>query len=179
MVRYVYSMNFLARFWSRVYVAGATDCWSWIGATTSRGYGAIVTRGPRTMDAAHRVSWSLANASPIPAGSFVCHACDNPLCVNPAHLFLGSPADNMRDKVAKGRASRIGPKGEAHADAKLTEADVLEIRRRYREGRAGRPPATGKFQKTGAVTLRSLAADYGVDHTQILRAVRGDQWGHV
>jgi hypothetical protein len=108
---------------------------------------------------AHRVSYELAYG-PIPEGLLVCHRCDNPPCVRPDHLFLGTNLDNMRDARAKGRNVH----GETHPTAKLTLADVLEIRRAY----AAREMDTYE-----------LAEKYGVRNPAISRIVRGDRWGHA
>lgn len=170
--------HFLDRFWCKVDVRGPDECWPWTAARTLAGYGGFQV-GVRVRDGAHRLAWKLTHAEDIPAGLEVCHSCDNPPCCNPAHLRLGTAKDNAADRVARGRQSHVGPKGTAHADAKLTEADVVEIRRRYREGGGRRPSGGGRFQPTGRLTMRTLAVEYGVDHTQILRAIRGDQWGHV
>lgn len=97
-VKGVSQAAFEARFWRNV---KKTDtCWLWTGTFAAHGYGQV-RRGPaRYM--AHRASWEL-NVGPIPAGLHVLHHCDNPPCVNPAHLFLGTHSDNMRDAVKKGR----------------------------------------------------------------------------
>lgn len=89
------------RFWAKVQKAGPDDCWPWLASRMPKGYGklGIASTTPKL---AHRVSWEL-HYGPIPEGLFVCHRCDNPPCVNPAHLFLGTCTDNLRDMVAKGR----------------------------------------------------------------------------
>lgn len=97
--------DWLARFCSRVDVKGRAECWTWTGATKRSGYGQF-SAGHRTMNAS-RWSWVFANGE-VPDGMHVLHRCDEPACVNPNHLFLGTHLDNMRDKVAKGRQARTG-----------------------------------------------------------------------
>lgn len=84
-----------------------TGCWEWLGARANGGYGLFAVQNPRRITA-HRYSWELHNG-PIPAGMHVLHHCDNPPCVNPAHLFLGTASDNMRDMLAKGRGRNQSP----------------------------------------------------------------------
>lgn len=110
------------RFWANVDKRGPDECWDWKGGRAKRGGYGKLGIGNKTI-VASRFSYELHHG---PAGELhVCHRCDNPPCCNPAHLFLGTIADNMRDKAAKGRC-RV-PAGEAHYAAKITAADVLTI----------------------------------------------------
>lgn len=124
------------RFWKKVDRRGDGDCWNWRAATSS-GYGRLALISPDSKYVyAHRFSWELHNGS-IPIGMFACHRCDNPSCVNPSHLFLGTAAQNMADMIKKGRAvheSTSVPKGEANPRSKLKERDVLLIRRLLKSG---------------------------------------------
>lgn len=110
-----------ARFWAKVDKSG--DCWEWTGARHPQGYGLIKTM--TGMSRAHRVSVEL-NAGPIPDGLMVRHKCDNPGCVNPDHLVVGTALDNVQDRVARGRSA--DRRGERHPLAKLSSKLVEFIR---------------------------------------------------
>lgn len=151
------------RFWAKVDRRGPDECWPWTGST-SRGYGYISPGGPRHMIVpAHRVAWELANDASIPDGLWVLHRCDNPVCVNPAHLWLGTVADNNRDMFAKGRGwQQVHPermvRGERHHNSVLTDIEVREIRDRY---------------ESGETNQSALGREFGVSHSTIQRIVRG------
>lgn len=115
------------RFWKYVTPGDPNECWPWQGTARDDGYGQLTVDGRigKTVRA-HRFSWEL-HFGPIPQGMDVCHKCDNPPCCNPYHFFLGTDADNMADKVAKGRA-RGGAPGETNPNHKLTRQDILKIR---------------------------------------------------
>lgn len=100
------------RMWARIDRSDSNACWEWPGARHGKGYGLLFDRLTGTHWRTHRLAWTAANG-PIPAGLMVLHRCDNPPCVNPAHLWLGTNAENARDMVAKGRhwRSRIHSAG--------------------------------------------------------------------
>lgn len=133
-------------------------CWNWEGAINSRGYGSLSIDGE--FEQAHRASYRLFVGA-IPSGMCVLHACDNPKCVNPRHLFLGTNQDNVNDKIAKGRL-RVAL-GERQWKAKLTEENVLEIRERTKIGEKA----------------SYLAKVFGVHHSTINAIVAGVTWKHV
>jgi hypothetical protein len=114
------------RFWEKVNLSNKTssDCWEWIGLKSSKGYGVFKVDNENV--STHRYSWILHFGN-IPNKLYVCHKCDNPSCVNPNHLFLGTQKDNMQDMSKKGRASNSV--GTNNPRAKLSDKDVYEIRR--------------------------------------------------
>ncbi len=154
------------RFWPKV--RKTESCWEWIGARVPFGYGLVGRGGRRGNRLAHRVSWELTNGT-IPEGLCVLHHCDNPGCVRPSHLWLGTRTDNNRDMYQKGRDVNtqhpgMCPLGEAHGNAKLTLMQVLEIRSRYEAGEHG---------------LSALAAEFGVHKVTIWRIANRREWKHA
>jgi len=143
----------LAAFWQKVDKSPHPQgCWLWTAAVDKDGYGFVKRRGRQ--DKAHRVSYELANGV-HPREMFVLHSCDNPACVNPSHLRLGTPLDNMQDKHRKGRG-RYGS-GEAHSQCKFSDIQIAEIRRRY---------------AAGGVYYWQLAEEYGTTKAYIGEIVR-------
>lgn len=144
-----YTPKFLNRFWSKVDVAANTDeCWPWNASVDKFGYGQVWH--DRRLLRSHRVAYEIVNGDPGPL--YVLHSCDNPLCCNPTHLFLGTQADNMRDKQRKNRA----PKGEAHATSKYSDAVIDELKRRFSSGEA---------------TIRELADEYHMSRVHVWEIV--------
>ena len=148
------------RFWRKVDKRGPDECWPWTASTVGGGYGQI-GRGGRGggNEIAHRLSWMIANG-PIPEGLYILHSCDNPICVNPAHLSPGTQKRNLDDMAAKGRANRIGARGERGGLAKLTWPKVEKIRSKYKEG----------------ARQVDLAKEFGVSQATISEIVRRKTW---
>lgn len=148
-------------FWSKV--VKTEECWVWNGSKT-RKYGqlALVIKGERRSVRAHRLSWFL-HFGEIPDGMVVCHRCDNPECVNPSHLFIGTQLENINDRHNKGRT--VGPKrGELNHSSKLTQKDVNEIR---------------AHKKAGKYTYQQLADIYGISRRLAIKIVKNQAWKEV
>ncbi len=123
--------NILDRFWKLVDVKGEDECWEWLGHLSP--YGSFFIRNTNHVPA-HKFSWELYNEKEVPNGLQVLHKCDNPPCVNPKHLFIGTPLDNMQDKIQKGRDRYKPCIGERNGKHKLYDQDVLDIREKYKNG---------------------------------------------
>jgi hypothetical protein len=140
------------RFWSFVR-KGKVGCWNWIGSLDKLGYGKFGQVG-----LAHRASWML-NRGKIPNGLLVCHKCDNPSCVRPSHLFLGTDADNVKDRDKKGRQA----KGRRLPNAKLSKRLVRYVRSESERG----------------VSRKSLSLELGISPSVISNIVHRKAWCHV
>ncbi len=134
-------------------IIDARGCWLWQGATSDNGYGTIIK--DRKYERAHRLSYEIF-VGPVPAGQVVRHKCDVTNCINPAHLAVGTQADNIRDAVSRGRHAHR----ESHPAAKLTEMKVAEIRRLA---------ATGMSQG-------KIGAAFGIRQQQVSKIVTGQHW---
>lgn len=113
-------------FWKRVDIKTESECWPWLKYVNDSGYGVTRTSKNKAVRASH-IAYELTYG-PIPEGLFVCHHCDNPICCNPAHLFLGTHSDNMHDMDNKGHRVNSPQYGEKHGMSKLTADAVREIR---------------------------------------------------
>jgi hypothetical protein len=151
--------RFVERFWAKVDRTG-DGCWPWLGLRTLHGYGQLgigsATDGTRTTGHAHRVAYELA-VGPIPPGMAILHRCDNPPCVRPDHLLVGSQRANIDDMVSKNRSTH----GEHHPQVKLTAGQVVEIRNRY---------------ALGGILQRELAAEFRTTQGNISAIIRGALW---
>lgn len=154
-----------ARFWSKVdKSAGPDGCWLWTACKFHDGYGCFIIR--KKLHRAHRLSFIIENGA-IPQGdghhgTCVCHRCDVRECVNPSHLFLGSHQENVTDKMNKGRGGQ--KRGEGNGRAKLTEVEVLQMRKDF---------------QNGVFTYSDLAAKFKMDASSIKDAVTGKTWRHL
>lgn len=153
------------RLWSRVdRSAGPDGCWPWTGARLPHGYGrmGVGSRREQTRrtELTHRIAYAVHTGEDV-SGLVVRHRCDNPPCCNPAHLQLGTMADNTQDMISRGRA-RGGVTGPANGASKLTEADVRTIRLR-----------------SAAENHEAISRDYGVSRTAIRHVVERKTWRHV
>jgi hypothetical protein len=140
-----------------VWNGGEDECWTWEGLKDRKGYGRFVNTDTSQISA-HRFSWEYFRGL-IPGGLCVLHRCDNPPCVNPDHLFLGTRADNMADALKKRRI----PLGEERPNSKLTLADAATIR---------------EWAPAGW-TQRDLAAAFGVSQSLVSAILSGKAWADV
>lgn len=155
--RFIYNHHLKNRdktsdFWSKVDKRSPEECWNWIAARQPNGYGVFGKKR------AHRVCYEM-HYGPIPNGYYVCHKCDNPTCVNPNHLFLGTPTDNVKDMMSKNRHAH----GENKKHSKLTEKQVVLMRQEYAQG----------------LTQAKLSRKYGLRTSHIQSIVTRKIWKHI
>lgn len=146
----------------KITFAGTTECWLWAAGKNGGSYGWVRARGKARR--AHREAYEAENGQGSADGLVVRHRCDTPACVNPAHLEIGTRADNNRDMMERG--GHVACKGEANGRSKLTEADVQTILAIY-------------DLRSPTHSLRALARRFGVNHTLISKIVRRERWRHV
>ena len=162
-----------AYIWDRVMPEPNSGCWLWIGPMGPV-YGRV--RYGSISEQVHRVSWRLHNKRTIPDGLFACHRCDNPICANPEHIFVGSQFDNMSDCSSKGRNGMqrhpeksafngpiVRPFGEMHGMAKLTEDDVFFVHQRNAQG----------------ASSSEIAREVGISPAHVRKLVAGRAWRRV
>ena len=147
------------RLWSQTKVMGEDECWEWFGNRNSDGYGRIWVY--ERLESAHRMSWRFLKGN-IPANACVLHSCDNPPCVNPAHLFLGTQQDNANDRETKGRGNQSI--GEKNGNSKLISKDVLKIRAIYSDG---------------LTSQRKLAKMFKISKSTVGYMLSRSNWKHI
>jgi len=142
------------RFWSKVDRRNKDECWNWLAGVGAKGYGVFFLNQKSL--SAHRFSYKLKTGVE-PEGLLVCHTCDNPVCVNPNHLFAGTNTDNMRDKVKKNRCN--APRGERHGNHKLTADKVVQIRK-----------------LAGLNTLENIAKQFNISFQHVSDIINKRKW---
>ncbi len=150
--------KYIAEFFTKCTQPSPDSCWEWKQSISELGYGKAKFQTKSI--GAHRLAYKFAKGE-IPKGLYVCHACDNRKCINPAHLFLGTQRDNVQDSVRKGR--RRYAFGDTAGGRKITSAVVIRIKERAKTER----------------TYAKMASDYGISRRQICRIVRGKSWRHI
>jgi hypothetical protein len=146
------------RFFKFVVKKGPNDCWLWSGVKDTSGYGKFSLYAKRV--GSHRFSYELATNQKIPSGMVVMHKCDNPKCVNPSHLSIGTHKENTQDMIAKGRKRVVAPKGEGNGKSLLNEEQVRTIR-------------------TSKLSHAAMARELGVSPNCVRGVRTGRTWTHI
>ena len=150
----------IERFRERAQPITESGCWVWMGAVQSSGYGHLKINGRYLL--AHRVSYMMS-AGQIPDGLHVLHKCDNRVCVNPTHLFLGDRFENMQDMISKGRGKWPPKRGEQNGNTSLKECDVIDLREKFEIG----------------VSRAELARIFNIGWSSVDRIVKRKVWSHI
>lgn len=150
------------RLWPKIEKRGEDECWPWLAHTDKDGYGAIWDAEIGDNAVATRALWKVLYGEYPDRDILVCHTCDNPGCMNPKHLFLGTCKDNSQDMIHKGR--RVKALGERHGNHKLTQEQVLFAR---------------KMRKTKEMRLKDLAEMFGISKSALCTAVKGITWNWI
>lgn len=150
------------RFWTKVDREDPSGCWVWTANKNNKGYGLFRPGGVAPKALAHRLSYE-DEKGPIPKGLFILHSCDNPACVNPSHLRVGTPKENVADMDARMRRASHSPKGASNPNSRLTSASVIEIRKDYVSG----------------ASAEGLARHFRVTKATINDVVSGISWQHL
>lgn len=136
------------------------ECLLWKGAKNSSGYGCMPV-GKNNRGATHRISWAIANKMRPATGMHIMHSCDNPSCVNPSHLSAGTPSDNQRDCINKGRKNT--PKGSKHKLSKTTEGQIIRAAQLFAAGN----------------TYRAISSQLGIGRWALIKTLQGHRWPHI
>lgn len=175
------------RFWMKVKMKSQNDCWTWTAGRNGSGYGAFKANGGQ--HAAHRVSYELSFGK-IQEGLFICHRCDNPVCVNPRHLFVGTHKDNMKDMSTKGRSasgerhiSRLHPERLARGDRHGSHLHPERVPRGERNGNAKMTSEKVRQIREAllieGVVQKEIAKQFGVSAHAVSKLNRNKSWKHV
>jgi hypothetical protein len=171
MIDYSCEENIIILFWNHVDIKSENECWNWMMGKDKDGYGKFsipIVPGKRRHIRAHRFSYFITYGK-YEEFIFVCHKCDNPMCVNPKHLFLGSAKDNFEDSKNKNRASKIPMeksihRGEDSPMTKLKKEDVLEIKELYKDNN---------------ISVHYISQKFNVSKGVIYNVGSGRSWGHI
>jgi hypothetical protein len=154
----------MKRFWDKVDIGSPDSCWLWTAG--GHPYGAFRFSTNR-MEGSHRAAYMIANnVYTIPDGMYVCHTCDTPRCCNPDHLFLGTPSDNRKDMLSKGRQNKdpnVNQTGASNNGSKLNDEIVREIKTLYSQG----------------LSQREVARRTGIPYANVWNVVNNKTWSHV
>ena len=154
----------IERFWDKVDKRDPEECWKWTGEVGTRGYGRLRKEGAtKSRWTASRLSLLIHQPREVTKKDFACHTCDNPICVNPTHLYWGNNSTNQKDIVERGNRKMPESVGEKNGFSKLTEGDVIQIKKLIEQG----------------VPNTHIGREFGVTHSNISSIKRGLSWTHI